>query len=70
MLCGDREEFSDDDDNFDNYYIKSKHELVSLDLVNKTVENLGVPGEGYQYCTVDSFKEVLVLLDPTDAVSY
>ncbi|XP_016649789.1 PREDICTED: uncharacterized protein LOC103333053 [Prunus mume] len=55
---------------FDNYHIKSKHELVSLDLVNKTVKNLGVPGEGYQYCSVHSFKEVLVLLDQTDAVSY
>ncbi|KAL6291135.1 hypothetical protein ACE6H2_008645 [Prunus campanulata] len=70
MLCGAREAFSDYDYTFDNDHIKSKHELVSLDLVNKTVKNLGVPGEGYQYCSVDSFKEVLVLLDQTDAVSY
>ncbi|CAL8126070.1 unnamed protein product [Prunus armeniaca] len=70
MLCGAREEYSDHSYTFDNYYIKSKHELVSLDLVNKTVKNLGVPGEGYQYCSVHSFKEVLVLLDQTDAVSY
>ncbi|XP_021820020.1 uncharacterized protein LOC110761765 [Prunus avium] len=70
MLCGAREDASYYDYTFDNYHIKSKHELVSLDLVNKTVKDFGVPGEGYQYCSVDSFKEVLVLLDQTDAVSY
>ncbi|BFG22901.1 hypothetical protein CerSpe_091750 [Prunus speciosa] len=70
MLCGAREDASYYDYTIDNYHIQSKHELVSLDLVNKTVQNLGVPGEGYQYCSVDSFKEVLVLLDQTDAVSY
>ncbi|CAL2259621.1 unnamed protein product [Prunus armeniaca] len=55
---------------FYGHRAKSNHELVSLDLVSKTIKNLGISGEAYQYCNVDSYKESLVLSDQTDAVSY
>ncbi|XP_008226228.1 PREDICTED: F-box/kelch-repeat protein At3g23880-like [Prunus mume] len=41
--------------------------VVSLDLVSTQFKNLGI---GYKYCTVDFYKESLLLLDKTDAESY
>ncbi|XP_008227037.1 PREDICTED: F-box/kelch-repeat protein At3g23880-like [Prunus mume] len=47
---------------------EGRRELVSLDLVSKQFKNLGI--SGYKYCTVDFYKESLLLLDKSDAESY
>ncbi|PQQ19942.1 F-box/kelch-repeat protein [Prunus yedoensis var. nudiflora] len=75
ILSGAREAFSmgsilSNQYTFYGHRAESNHELVSLDLVSKTIKNLGISGEGYQYCNVDSYKESLVLSDQTGAVSY
>ncbi|XP_021806440.1 F-box/kelch-repeat protein At3g23880-like [Prunus avium] len=47
---------------------KERQELVSLDLVSKQFKLLGI--SGFKYCTVDFYKESLLLLDKSDAESY
>ncbi|PQQ01013.1 F-box/kelch-repeat protein [Prunus yedoensis var. nudiflora] len=47
---------------------KERRELVSLDLVSKQFKRLGI--SGFKYCTVDFYKESLLLLDKSDAESY
>ncbi|XP_021806415.1 F-box/kelch-repeat protein At3g23880-like [Prunus avium] len=47
---------------------KERRELVSLDLVSKQFKLLGI--SGFKYCTVDFYKESLLLLDKSDAESY
>ncbi|KAL6205820.1 hypothetical protein ACLB2K_023072 [Fragaria x ananassa] len=48
--------------------LEDSYELVSLDLVSRKFKRLGVYGG--QYCSVDSYEEILVLLDSNYDVSY
>lgn len=50
-----------------HYRGEARNELVSLDLVSGQFKNLGI--SQYQYCTIDSYEESIVLLDRNEAVS-